>query len=54
MEEINDPQHTYRIVYETNDLQKSKDVKGHMKLLYEIMTIITKGFTILKITNKSI
>ena len=50
MEETNDPLHTYRIVYETNDLQKEKDVKGYIKLLYEVMTIATKGFTILKIS----
>ena len=54
MERTNDPLHTYRIVYETSDLQKTKDVSGYIDLLYEIMIIVKKGFTILKITNKSI
>lgn len=53
MNETKDSFHTYRIVYETNDLQKTLEVKGYVKLIYEIATIQAKGFTLLKVINKS-
>ena len=53
MNEVKDSFHTYRIIYETSDLQKVIEVKGYVKLIYEIATIQAKGFTLLKVINKS-
>jgi hypothetical protein len=41
----------YRVVYDTNDIQKHKNIDGYDELIITIMYIKTKKYTLVKVVK---